>query len=120
MNEHKQKEIDINGNKIEVDEKLANVIVKLNNKGYKTIYSCQGDKYNEGYIKFDESVNMEFAYSVLDSLLPCHVLRLDLHNIIRFAKTKQAYLHYYEMSKKFKSQVRKITKEPILIQIKKS
>lgn len=114
MNLHKQIEITIDDKKIKVDEKLADIIVKLNNNGYKTLYSCQGDKYNEGYIKFDESVDLELVYTILDKLLPYHVLRLDFHNIIRFARTKQAYISRYEISKMLKSKMRKLEKQSIL------
>jgi hypothetical protein len=99
---HKQKEIIINNEKIKVDEKIADIIYNLNGWGYKTLYSCQGDRYNEGYIKFDEKVDIEIVYSFLEKLLPYHVLRLDFHNIIRFANTKQAYLSRYETVKYIK------------------
>lgn len=99
---HKQKEIIINNEKIKVDEKIADIIYTLNECGYKTLYSCQGDRYNEGYIKFDEKVDIEIVYAFLEKLLPNHVLRLDFHNIIRFANSKQAYLSRYEIVKHIK------------------
>ena len=114
MNLHKQVEIVIGDKKIQVDEKLKDIILKLNYNGYKTLYSCQGDKYNEGYIKFDDSVDIELAYTILNKILPYHVLRLDFHNIIRFARTKQAYLNRYETCKMLKSKTRKLEKQSIL------
>ena len=114
MNLHKQVEIVIGDKSIQVDEKLKDIILKLNYNGYKTLYSCQGDKYNEGYIKFDDSVDIELAYTILDSLLPYHVLRLDFHNIIRFARTKQAYVNRFEISKMLKNKMRKLKKQSIL------
>ena len=114
MNNHKQVEITLCGEQIKVDEKLVNIILKLNQHGYKTIYSCQGDKYNEGYVKFDENTDMELAYHILNELLPYHVLRLDFHNIIRFARTKQAYMNSYEIAKMLKNKTRKLNKQSIL------
>jgi hypothetical protein len=111
---HKQVEIELNEEKIKIDEKLVNIILKLNRCGCNTIYSCQGDKYNEGYVKFDKNTDMELAYNILNALLPYHVLRLDFHNIIRFARTKQAYINRYNAVKMFKNKTRKLNKESIL------
>lgn len=99
---HKQVDIEINNNIIQVDKKLAYIIKYLNDLGFATLYSCQGDKYNEGYIKFDEKVDIETVYYILDELLPYHVLRLDFNNIIRFSRTRAAYLSQFEITKRIK------------------
>ena len=50
---HPQKRITLsNGNIIEVDKKLSEIIKILNDKGYETAFSCQGRKNQPLYIAF--------------------------------------------------------------------
>ena len=55
MTDHKQKVILINGKEIEVDEKIADIVEKINERRISTSYSCQGSPKFRGiaYIVFE-------------------------------------------------------------------
>lgn len=105
MNTHKQVEITIfnkdgKDKKIKVDEKLSKIIFYLNNHyGLKTEYSCQGNRENAGYIKFDDDVDLEKALDILEILMPKHVIIMDRSQCVRFFSTEKAWVNYYKFLK---------------------
>lgn len=54
---HKEKKVTLsNGKVIEVDKKMTEIVKALNDKGYTTVFSCQGEKKHGQalYIAFDK------------------------------------------------------------------
>lgn len=89
---HWTNDVMINGKKIKVDRKIADLIVFLNNNKLPTKFCCQGDKENEGYIYFEDNVDMESALVYTKAYFPkafCFIESLN-PNIIRFYLTKRA------------------------------
>lgn len=105
MNKHKQVEITILNKdgeykKIRVDEKISKVIFYLNNHyGLKTEYSCQGNRENAGYIKFDDNIDLEKALDVLEVLMPKYIVIMDRYQCLRFFSTENAWMNYYKFLK---------------------
>ena len=105
MQKHRQIEVkifDLKGKKekIKVDKGIAQLIFYLNNiYNLHTVYSCQGDKENPGYIKFEEDTDMRMAIDVMNQCMPKAVCILDFDNVIRFCKNKNAWDNYYDFLK---------------------
>lgn len=62
LDSSKTKIINLNGKDVEIDIMIAELIKKLNEKGFTTKYCCSGhddDAYTGGYIAFDMSVNVD-------------------------------------------------------------
>lgn len=92
---HWTKEVIINDKKVKVDRKIANLIILLNDIGLPTKFCCQGDREKEGYIYFEDNVDMESALFYTRSYFPdsfCFIESLE-PNIIRFYHTKKALEH---------------------------
>ena len=75
------------------------IIQIKNNFGLKTEYSCQGNRENAGYIKFDDDVDLEKALDILEILMPKHVIIMDRSQCVRFFSTEKAWMNYYKFLK---------------------
>lgn len=97
---HRQLEItirDLNGNdkKVKVDKGIAKEIFYLNNFYHlNTLYSCQGDNYNGGYVKFVPGTDMGKAIDALNVLMPKAICILDFNEIVRFFKTSASWKNH--------------------------
>jgi len=105
MRKHRQIEVticDLNGKmiKVKVDKGISEMIYYLNNHYHlHTLHSCQGDKYNGGYVMFAHGTNMSKAYGALNYLMPKAVCILDFDNIVRFFKTAESWNNHYDFLK---------------------
>ncbi len=66
------KTIEIDGNKIEVDLKLASLILELNKLGLKTSHSCQGGNDKRGgraYVSIKLDAESDFHYHIEEKIL---------------------------------------------------
>lgn len=100
---HVTKRILLHGNFVYIDKRIINLIIQLNNKGLTTKYSCSGDKNNEGYIMFDNNIDMRQAYYIIQQYFPKSILILDFDNIIRFYHTKKSWNLYRNRILKYMS-----------------
>lgn len=70
---HDEKIIEINGNKVKVDAKLAPLILELNNLGLKTTHSCQGGSRRgmawKAYVSIKLDNNCTFDYYIEEGIL---------------------------------------------------
>lgn len=56
MKSHEQKAIIIDNKEVEIDLECIDFVKLFNQEGLKTKFSCQGDRYNDFYIIFDDEV----------------------------------------------------------------
>lgn len=98
--DHKFYIVEENGKLYTVDELIYPTIKKLNEKGYKTKFSCQGNKHGDnGYIAFDTSLSIKQRQMVqyfacilltfgLKTSIDCGFFNLKKKPVIRFSICK--------------------------------
>lgn len=100
---------DCNNEIFKVDDLFTDIIIKLNNKGYKTVFCCSGHYYdNNSYITFEDDYNFI-------SLPPNYYYDSDTLSIrIRIQQSNSKYENLMEILKNAKQVEDWVDNLPIL------